>query len=228
MSNETAILIFAYSAHAELKNIPQSFRLFEALNSDILKKVKQTKQTYFIYDEQNQVGNTFGEKLTNAIEHIFQKGYQFVITVGNDTPELSVSQIRKAVKNSSEEKLTFGPSADGGFYLMTFDKNHFDKKKYASLNWKTGSLAKEFIASIQAENIVFLQYLKDIDFAKDLLHFGNQYDRLSELVRKILLRILAEKAFFYNLNIDSQNTFSNRISYNKGSPLQLHQLSSSY
>ncbi|MFT6964236.1 MAG: glycosyltransferase A (GT-A) superfamily protein (DUF2064 family) [Flammeovirgaceae bacterium] len=228
MSDQTGILIFTHSANRELKKIPQSAELFEALNSDILRKVEKIKQDYFVYDEQKQVGNTFGEKITNAVESIFQKGYQFVITVGNDTPELSVNQLRKAVQNSSEGKLTFGPSTDGGFYLMTFDKAHFDKEKYASLNWTTRSLAKEFITSIQTEQIIFLQYLQDIDFAKDLLHFGNQHDRLSELVREVLLRILVKKHSFYSKSVYLRNTFNHRISYNKGSPLQFYRLLSGY
>ncbi|CAN0575163.1 unnamed protein product, partial [Ectocarpus sp. 12 AP-2014] len=68
--------------------MPKGERVFETLTKETLRKVKRTKQPYFHISEKEQTGNSFGERFTNAIQTVFDKGYEHIITVGNDTPQL--------------------------------------------------------------------------------------------------------------------------------------------
>ena len=101
-NNQTAILIFANSAEFEAiqKPFQSSQLLFDALNLQTLKVVKKTGIPYFLSSEKNQTGNSFGERFTNAIQSVYDKGFENVITIGNDTPHLQSQHILKAVENT--------------------------------------------------------------------------------------------------------------------------------
>ena len=218
MNNKTAILIFANSATHESKQIPESVMLFRALNKDILNKVKKTNKPYFISNEKNQKGKNFGEKLSNAIQHVLNKGFDYVIAVGNDTPELKTTDLNLAIKNTLDNKLTFGPSKDGGFYLMSFHKTSFHKKEYSKLSWQSNSLFSEIISLVK-QPVFLLNYLQDIDTFTDLNNLnlkGLNYD-----VKSIICRILQiqeqHKTYLYFF----YNTLCKNTLYNKGSPFSI-------
>ena len=86
-----ALLIFALSPEEELQHkcLTQDKRLYNLLNQHTLKLAKSLGVPYFHYTEKEQVGDTFGERYTHAIKKIFSKGFNGVITIGNDTPGLS-------------------------------------------------------------------------------------------------------------------------------------------
>ncbi|NJB83084.1 TIGR04282 family arsenosugar biosynthesis glycosyltransferase [Wenyingzhuangia aestuarii] len=224
MSHKTAFLIFAQSATAESKQIPNAELLFEQLNLDILKKVRQTNMPYFVSNEQDQVGNDFGAKLTNALSKVFKKGYDYVITVGNDTPEITTGILKKSIKNTAKKKLTFGPSKDGGFYLMTFSKKEFQSEEYQKLPWQTSSLVKNTLLLLNNKSnhkLVLLSPLKDIDTLTDLTSLFLQHNHISLALKelfKLLIFIKKTKVFYKNSHFTS---FINTCFYNKGSPIFL-------
>ena len=98
IQHKTAILVFANSSQEEIshKAIPKSGLLFDMLTQRTLKTVKKTKLPYFHLTEEHQVGDSFGERFTNAIQMVFTKGFEQIITIGNDTPQLRVSHILDA------------------------------------------------------------------------------------------------------------------------------------
>jgi len=93
-----AVLIFALSQEEEIKRKPflRNTSLQQDLTSHTLTEVKKTGLDYYVYDEQHQVGTSFGERFTNAITDIYNKGYEAVISVGNDTPNLTNIHVHKA------------------------------------------------------------------------------------------------------------------------------------
>lgn len=218
MNQKTAILIFANSANAESKKIPQAHALFQCLNQDIVHKAKATQHPYFVFSEHNQQGATFGDKLRNAVDAVFQQGFDYVITVGNDTPQLTVGNLKKAVKNAEENKLTFGPSKDGGFYLMTFDKNTFYQKDISQCRWQSSFLFQDII-NLLNRPIELLSYLQDIDTFKDLTAFKNISKNLRKEVISTIASILKTKNNTHH-TFDAFFSFTNTSTlYNKGSPL---------
>ncbi|MGB5435124.1 MAG: DUF2064 domain-containing protein, partial [Maribacter sp.] len=116
--HHTAILVFALSSEEEQKRkkIRNGDRLFSALSEHSLNIVAKTGLPYFHYTEKEQVGDSFGERFTNAIQEVFNRGFKQIITIGNDSPQLKISHIQRAAVLLDHNKSVIGPSADGGFY----------------------------------------------------------------------------------------------------------------
>lgn len=218
MNQKTALLIFANSATEESKKIPQAHALFQCLNQDIVHKAKATQHPYFVSNENNQEGSTFGEKLKNAVASIFQKGYDYVITVGNDTPQLTVGNLKRAIKNTEKNKLTFGPSKDGGFYLMTFDKNTFYQKDISHCRWQSSFLFQD-ILHLFNRPIALLNYLQDIDTFKDLTSFKSISKNIRKEVILTITSILKTNKNTHNSIDEFFGFIQTSTHYNKGSPL---------
>ena len=223
MTNKTAILIFANSAKAEGLNKPfkKSTVLFEALNTEIEAKVKQTQLPYFIVSESQQVGYSFGERFTNAIQSIFNKGFDNIITIGNDTPHLTAGHINIAHQKLKSNALVLGPSQDGGFYLMGISKKLFNAKNFINLPWQTSQLRERIIKllSFNKIDVLLLETLTDIDCILDAKKIKDSFRSISTLIKNILLKIItsakAKKKYLFQilkLNLISSN-------YNKGPPI---------
>jgi glycosyltransferase A (GT-A) superfamily protein (DUF2064 family) len=70
-----------------------------------------------------QTGSNLRERLHDVFATLFDAGYERVTVVGNDTP-LCRRDLLRALEAESD---VFGPSRDGGFYLLTLhrDSNNF-------------------------------------------------------------------------------------------------------
>ena len=159
-TNKTAILIFANSSLKDelRKGIPNSTALFSALTENILIKVENTGLPYFIYDEQVQIGSDFGSRFTTAVEAVFNRGFESIITIGNDTPELTSNTILSTFKNLSEGKTVIGPSQDGGVYILGFHQANFNAASFRQLPWQTRHLFEKI--TVTTDDVVVGFYRK--------------------------------------------------------------------
>ena len=90
------------------------------------------------------------------------------IVIGADIPSISVNEISECINSLNEYDCVFGPSNDGGFYLIGVKANaHFIFK---NLNMDT-ILLDDLKAICQKHKIGYklVRELKDIDCDKDLL-----------------------------------------------------------
>lgn len=222
MNRQTAVLIFAKSSQEEkkFKSFAKGDAFIDELNENILQTVKKSKLPYFLFTEKEQTGKTFGERFSNAIQAVFDKGFDSVITVGNDTPELTKKHILQAANEISKSKCVVGPSIDGGFYLMGLSRKQFDEISFLELPWQTKSLEKSIsfqIAATQTE-VRKLDTLLDVDCASDL----KALYQLSQLISAKLLSILSS-LLNANLSISLaakllMDRQEGRTYFNKGSP----------
>ncbi|MEH1006138.1 DUF2064 domain-containing protein [Winogradskyella sp. ECml5-4] len=225
MKNKTAILIFANSAEKELtsKSISSS-DFFNLLDSDTVKTVKKTNLPYFHFSEKEQIGSSFGERFTNAIEAVFNKGFEHVISLGNDIPHLRANHILKATQNLATSDYVLGPSTDGGFYLMGFKKTHFNKTSFQNLPWQTAKLRQRLNTELQHQNesVSYLEILTDIDDVSDIDSVLESFKTLDFKIKRLLLIlrktiktiVTSASVFQYATVFESP--------YNKGSPISLH------
>ncbi|WP_299228380.1 DUF2064 domain-containing protein [uncultured Psychroserpens sp.] len=225
MNSKTAILIFANSAHFEAKQKPfrYSETLFESLNTQTLKIVEQTGLPYFHYSEKNQIGTTFGRRFTNAIQSIYDKGFETIITIGNDTPHLKTEHINKAEKQLELNDIVLGPSNDGGFYLMGLKKSCFDMSSFLELPWQTSRLNSCINRLLTIQNIKFsyLEVLSDIDTFSDVKFIINSFKGLSRSIKQFLLVFLSiKKEIIKPLLLIIEIKIQTKL-FNKGSPFKL-------
>lgn len=223
--HKTAILVFALSSQEEQKhkNINNGDHLFNALSEHTLKIVKKTGLPYFHYTEKEQEGDTFGERFTNAIQSVFNRGFKQIITIGNDTPQLKASHIRKTALLLSNDTSVLGPSADGGFYLMGLHRENFDLRKFKDLPWQTSNLGnelkKEF--STTQNSLVQLDRLFDIDNSQDLYFISKFSNQLTLNIKRIIISLIETTSAFFKIEFIFEGQFQSKIHHNKGSPLPL-------
>lgn len=223
MTNQkTAILIFANSAQQEriVKPFRKSADLFGTLNKQTLTKVKKTGLPYFHFSEKEQVGNTFGERYVHAIQSVYNKGFDTIITLGNDTPHLQSRHISETARKLQNNPVVLGPSKDGGYYMMGLRKSHFDASLFLKLPWQTSNLNRRISLLFRSKNIQieWLEILTDIDSISDVKVVLNSFRKLSCRLKKILCSLLiSEKILFELAPIHFQKTLQ-KIPFNKGSP----------
>lgn len=224
--HNTAVLIFANSSKEELRFKPfaKDGELFDSLTEKVIKKVEKSNLTYFHISEKQQQGRTFGEKFSNAVQHIFDLGFDKVITVGNDTPHLQTQHIKTAAESLIEGNTVVGPSQDGGFYLMGIQKAHFNKDRFAILPWQKSHLLKSLLENFQENRctVIQLPVFRDIDDLTDVVSLINHIKTISILLRKLLACYLEVKQLLFFHLKNCYDTQLLQIPFNKGSPVLVY------
>jgi len=225
MNKNTAILIFAQSATEELKykTIHKGQKLFSSLNAQTLATVKSTGLPYYLYTEEQQKGNSFAERFTNAISDVYNKGFDNVIAIGNDSPQLKKTHITESHKQLKNNNFVLGPTTDGGFYLMGLHKSLFNTEAFINLPWQTNCLNNGLIAHMNSKQVitVTLPTLFDIDTVDDLKVIISHSYSFSKELRVIIHKILSNtdrREKWHSLSIIFSTPYS-LTAYNKGSPL---------
>ena len=218
----TAILVFARSAKKDLakKSIAKGEQLFDALTQTTLKKAKNTGLPVFHFSDEDQVGITFGERFTNAISSVFDKGFANIITIGNDTPHLKTQHLKHTAQQLAIGKTVIGPSIDGGFYLLGLQKVNFEVGEFQNLPWQRFNLYHNISSRLQEESteLIKLPVLQDLDSEKDLQSILLFSRGLSSTILLLIIRLLKINKSLYDTNQHLFHLFPNSFLYNKGSP----------
>jgi len=190
------------------------------INNHTATIVKKSKLPYYRATEEDQVGITFGERLTNAIQSIYEKGYDNVITIGNDTPHLKAHHIIDAAQKIETHKLILGPSKDGGFYLIGLHKSQFDSRQFLQLPWQTTSLSSKIISSYSKENqVILLETLTDVDTVFDIETVIRKEKKITNsILEQALLSILRVITPIIKGTRFLNSAFVYTRVFNKGSP----------
>lgn len=120
-----------------------------------------------------QTGESLGDKMKAAFDEVFSLGYNRVIIIGSDCPQLSSKIINNGFRLLDEHDVVIGPASDGGYYLLGMKKNHgflFDNKA-----WSTGSVFDESIKDMQQYHLStgLLPVLTDVDTEADWIESKN-------------------------------------------------------
>jgi rSAM/selenodomain-associated transferase 1 len=115
-----------------------------------------------------QVGQNLGARMQQAFQHGFESGYKRIIGVGSDLPDLNADIMNEGLDALIDTDTVFGPSEDGGYYLLGMNSLHnciFENK-----SWSTESLISETTEELNNNNLSFklLAELNDIDNIEDL------------------------------------------------------------
>jgi rSAM/selenodomain-associated transferase 1 len=118
-----------------------------------------------------QQGADLGERLQHACSKVAQLGYEKIIILGSDCPEISPQIIGQAVLILQHHDVCIGPASDGGYYLFGFKKYHADF--FRNISWSTHEVCKQACEQVTQVGLTYdmLPRLSDIDTAEDLLHF---------------------------------------------------------
>lgn len=198
-NNKTVVFIFSLSAKKEAERKPLfgtqkrsvSERFFKLLNKKTLSIAKKSGVDVVWLDEKKQQGANFNERFFNAYQSLFDQGYKNVISIGNDTPNLTTNHIKQAITLLSRQQIVYGPSKDGGVYLLGYTHTAFNAISFKNISWLTKNVTKELNSIATKEHISFsvLEELIDIDTEKSALEFAysNPISLLSTFILQFLL-----------------------------------------
>lgn len=194
-ARETLILIFARSAKAEQKEkkldlpVNAGRRLFTSLSRETVRKARLSGMPYLFWDETQQIGRNFAERVTHAVSSAFALGYKNIILLGNDCPELDVSDLQKAEAALSEGKSVIGPDMDGGAYLLGLNASTFSATYFASLPWQKAHLFRTLITDLEGETLILDQY-HDINSLAVLNKLRGSF-RVTRALKQLILHLFS-------------------------------------
>jgi len=176
-TSSTAILIFSRTAsnEAAVKQFDWhggkkgNQRIAQYLIEKTVHTARQSGLPIFLHYDTETADTTFGERLADAMERIYQQGFLKVIVIGNDSPELTPEVLTNASRALEQAAYVFGPATDGGVYLIGLSRTHYDREAFVRLPWQTNQLqaALHAAAPFNKEAACWLDTLHDIDNSRD-------------------------------------------------------------
>jgi uncharacterized protein len=191
-SQNTAILFFSKTAKSESKEkkLTTSRLATEAVTAIFIQKTRQILRgldvPYFMISDDDQRGNSFGERLQNAFCDVYDKGFQHVIAIGNDCLDLTENHILDAVEALKMGPSVFGATTDGGVYLLGFEKSFFKNFDLNNIAWQTDKVFFE-LTQLADNQYITLDTLSDIDCSNDLILFLHN---TKQVIKNVLLSLL--------------------------------------
>jgi glycosyltransferase A (GT-A) superfamily protein (DUF2064 family) len=182
-TNQTAVLVFSRFANEEAKQKKYSkhlgnssgIKLADQLINYTLKQAKQSSLPVYPFFSDDQRGNDFGARLSNAIEDVFHLGYKNVIIVGSDSPSVTSSLLLRTEQSLRNIDLVLAPATDGGVFLIGMSRKAYYREQFQNIPW----LSSEVFDALQEyakQNILQLSIDasgEDIDNFSSLLEWVN-------------------------------------------------------
>lgn len=118
-----------------------------------------------------QIGENLGERMYNAFRRCFAEGFRSVVLIGSDSPDLPLRIIREAFLMIEVNDAVVGPSLDGGYYLIGFNRKSFLPGVFDGIAWGTDSVFRKTKQILQDAGIRLheLPARRDIDRPEDII-----------------------------------------------------------
>jgi glycosyltransferase A (GT-A) superfamily protein (DUF2064 family) len=119
-----------------------------------------------------QRGADLGERLESAFRMLLRR-HIYVVAVGTDSPELTLSHVRQAFHMLSSHEAVLGPCPDGGYYLLALRRGGPSerlKRLFRGIRWGTRWALRDSLRNITSVGLdcAFLETIADIDLPSDL------------------------------------------------------------
>lgn len=117
-----------------------------------------------------QEGADLGERMLNCFKRLFDKGYERVVIIGSDSPDLPADYIKEALSLLGDKTVdaVLGPARDGGYYLIGMKEPL--ALLFEGMAWSTADVLRNTIARLADNHVDFrlLPPWHDIDAFVDL------------------------------------------------------------
>ena len=131
--------------------------------SDHIEKIPWPHAKAFV-----QKGSDLGQRMQNAFNDAFEAGYNSVVLIGSDLPDLSAMVLNTAFSRLKTTETVFGPAKDGGYYLIGL--RNMLPFIFNNKPWSTPQLLDYTLQEIKNHqvSVELLDTLNDIDTFEDL------------------------------------------------------------
>ncbi len=119
-----------------------------------------------------QNGADLGERMKNSFTDVFTKGFQRAVLIGSDSPDLPEKYIEQAFSILQTQDIVLGPTIDGGYYLIGFNKNTFTPGVFEDIPWGKQMVFQKTSMKIKQahRSLGLLPIWSDVDTIADLKH----------------------------------------------------------
>jgi uncharacterized protein len=126
-----------------------------------------------------QSGKDLGQRMRNAFEEVFSRGYRQALLIGSDLPDLSSSMILDAFDYLTRQDAVIGPCEDGGYYLIGFRQNTYSGDFFLQIPWGTARVFDQTVLRFHKKNLNYytLKKWRDIDNYEDLVWLKKALDK---------------------------------------------------
>jgi rSAM/selenodomain-associated transferase 1 len=125
------------------------------------------------YDYQPQGGGDLGERMDDAFRRVFHApaGVRRAVLVGTDFPDLPGSVFDEAFRTLCHTDAVFGPTADGGYYLVGFRREGYCAAGFRNIPWGTSTVLEGSTTALAdaGRRHRLIRRWRDVDRYEDLL-----------------------------------------------------------
>jgi len=120
-----------------------------------------------------QVGSNLGERMKNGFQQGFSLGFDRLLVIGSDSPDLPAETIVEAFHQLDEYDAVIGPCRDGGYYLFGCTRQCFSPLVFQGISWSTPAVFQETMTRLSKEGLrtFVLPEWRDVDTIDDLRDF---------------------------------------------------------
>ena len=131
-----------------------------------------------------QEGKNLGERMLNAFQYAFVRGYKNVAILGSDSPTLPLEKIDDAFEKLGKSDLVLGPAEDGGYYLIGLNQAH--PGLFENIEWSSSSVMQTTIERAEKLRLQYklLSVWYDVDTRETLLRAAK--DEKSGVIKSLL------------------------------------------
>ncbi|MDT8445415.1 MAG: TIGR04282 family arsenosugar biosynthesis glycosyltransferase [bacterium] len=118
-----------------------------------------------------------GAKMLTSFQEAFARGYQRVVLIGSDCPDLDPSYINQAISALEDHQLVLGPTLDGGYCLIALTGPY--SSLFEQIPWSTDQVLSLTlkIAAEEGINTYCCSELADVDEPQDLDRFWAHFPK---------------------------------------------------
>lgn len=115
-----------------------------------------------------QEGSHLGERMGNADMALRSSGFEHVVLVGSDVPDLDPRDLSEAFETLDQGQAVLGPASDGGFYLIGLGEPC--RTVFAPRIWGTGEVLRrtEGLLRHHGFQVARIRCRPDLDEAREL------------------------------------------------------------
>ena len=164
-----------------------ALKAYQAMTGDLRENLMEYEPlTWYFFDDpagasllkspvsgeriRRQTGHDLGEKMSNAFADVFREQVDLAVLIGSDIPYLDRSLVDEFFSRLTEHPLVLGPSRDGGYYLIGFQRRHFASRVFQNIAWSTATVFKETLQRAKESRLTAYsgKMLEDVDTLEDL------------------------------------------------------------
>lgn len=154
-----------------------------------------------IFVKSQQDGKDIGDRMLNAFNNAYERGYENIVLIGSDIISLTSEVINDAFIQLQQSDLVLGPAKDGGYYLIGMKKpieQIFENKDWSTNKVLIQTLKNCFDLDI---NVKLVHELADLDKIEDFrfLEQGD-WEKYMDIIEKDASK-LTHPYLFHSINI---------------------------